>query len=186
MGFFQVQLFRAMHADEGSLDPFFVVVDKVKPAPKNVKNAAYILEVDETPVPGCNEIAINATNGARILQYLLRNHKDANPEHLVGCAIQFGFRQYKDFVDPATGEPQIGLAVIEIEPFDLNSGLESMKWDLNPVDEPDPWAAEAPAELTPAQKKRAELKARQAEANKPPATVDAVLTRKAAATKKRK
>lgn len=183
MGFFQVQLFRAMHSDD-VLDPFFVVVNKVKPAPKNVENAAYILEVDETPVPGCDEIAINATNGARILQYLLRNHKDANPEHLVGCAIQFGFREYPKFVDSETGKPQIGLAVIEIEPYDLDSGLESMKWDLNPQDTPDPWDPEQPAELTMAQKKRAQLQARLAEANKPPATNDKPASKRA--TKRRK
>lgn len=159
MSFFQVQLLRQMTgaASIHEMDEFWSVVNAVKAAGPAIKNASYILAVDETPLPSCNEIPVNAANGSKILQYLIKhNGGSVNPEALIGCAIRFGYREYPDFQDPITGGPQIGLSIKEIEPYDNTTG-EPMLFDQTPESLPD-WVTDK--EPTKAELKRAQLRER--------------------------
>lgn len=151
---------RALLTEYPELTGFLTVIEGVKAAPAAVRNAAYIFQVDQTPLDGCNEISINATNNLKVIKFLEATYGSDELKNMEGAAVTWRIREYPDFADE-NGQPQRGLEIAIIEPYDEN--LPLMRFDDSTI------ATQSPAEPKPKAKTLAELKRERLNARTGPA-----------------
>ena len=96
-----------------TLNGFYVIVTGVKPAPEGFDNAVIVLDVDETPLPECTEMALNVSNTNRCIQFLQREYGSDDEQLLVNATIYFELRDYSKF-----GAGNKGLEIVRIDPGD--------------------------------------------------------------------
>lgn len=96
-----------------TLNGFYVIVTGVKPAPEGFDNAVIVLDVDETPLLECTEMALNVSNTNRCIQFLQREYGSDDEQLLVNATIYFELRDYSKF-----GAGNKGLEIVRIDPGD--------------------------------------------------------------------
>ena len=137
-------------APEG--DRFICVVDSVKRAPEGIKNAAFVVRFDETPIADIYEWPVNVTNANRVARFLESVYGSDDTSNLVLCPMVLRLKQFPQYVNE-DGSPTWGIEIVEIHPSNADDGFPMVfctDEEAAPV---------VPAEKgpTPAQQKRAEF-----------------------------
>lgn len=112
-GFLQVGALMDKFPD---LREFFCIVTGTKPAPPTVENASLILILDETPLDGINEVALNQTNTKRCIQFLEREFGNTDSDLLRDCVVHFRIREYAEYKRLNLSRYGIEIAMIEPSP----------------------------------------------------------------------